>query len=76
MILRLPAPFNGTLAVSTAPAPVTRRRGLGGFVVFCPDDTSREPLDEFVRCKLFPPVSDGHGHTVRYYQRAGTPPRL
>jgi hypothetical protein len=32
--------------------------------------------DEFVRCKLFPPVSDGQGHTVRYYQRAGTPPRL
>jgi putative DNA primase/helicase len=31
---------------------------------------------EFVRCKLFPPVSDGHGHTIRYYQRAGTPPRL
>ena len=48
----------------------------GGFVVFCPDDTSREPLDEFVRCKLFPPVSDGQGLTVRYYQRAGTPPRL
>jgi hypothetical protein len=32
--------------------------------------------DEFVRCKLFPPVSDGQGHTMRYYQRAGTPPRL
>jgi hypothetical protein len=32
--------------------------------------------DEFVRCKLFPPVSDGQGHTIRYYQRAGTPPRL
>jgi hypothetical protein len=32
--------------------------------------------DEFVRCKLFPPVDDGHGHTIRYYQRAGTPPRL
>jgi hypothetical protein len=32
--------------------------------------------DEFVRCKLFPPVSDGDGHTIRYYQRAGTPPRL
>src|SRR6266542_2862356 len=31
---------------------------------------------EFVRCKLFPPVSDGQGHTIRYYQRAGTPPRL
>ena len=44
MIFRLPAPFNGTLAVSTAPAPVTRSRGLGGFVVFCPDDTGREPL--------------------------------
>ncbi len=32
--------------------------------------------DEFVRCKLFPPVSDGQGHTIRYYQRAGSPPRL
>jgi putative DNA primase/helicase len=32
--------------------------------------------DEFVRCKLFPPVSDGQGHTIRYYQRAGTPPRF
>ena len=32
--------------------------------------------DEFVRCKLFPPVHDGQGHTIRYYQRAGTPPRL
>jgi hypothetical protein len=30
--------------------------------------------DEFVRCKLFPPVSDGQGHTIRYYQRAGTAP--
>jgi hypothetical protein len=32
--------------------------------------------DEFIRCKLFPAVSDGQGHTIRYYQRAGTPPRL
>jgi hypothetical protein len=32
--------------------------------------------DEFVRCKLFPPVDDGQGHTIRYYQRAGTAPRL
>ena len=32
--------------------------------------------DEFVRCKLFPPVNDGQGHTIRYYQRPGTPPRL
>jgi hypothetical protein len=32
--------------------------------------------DEFIRCKLFPPVSDGQGHTIRYYQRTGTPPRL
>jgi hypothetical protein len=32
--------------------------------------------DEFLRCKLFPPVSDSQGHTIRYYQRAGTPPRL
>jgi len=31
---------------------------------------------EFVRCKLFPPGGDGQGHTIRYYQRAGTPPRL
>jgi hypothetical protein len=33
-------------------------------------------VDEFVRCKLFPPVSDSNGHTIRYYQRAGTTPRL
>jgi hypothetical protein len=32
--------------------------------------------DAFVRCKLFPPVDDGQGHTIRYYQRAGTPTRL
>src|SRR5262252_3876595 len=32
--------------------------------------------DAFVRCKLFQPVNDGHGHTIRYFQRAGTPPRL
>jgi hypothetical protein len=32
--------------------------------------------DDFVRCKLFPPVDDGQGHTIRYYQRGGTPPRL
>ena len=32
--------------------------------------------DEFVRCKLFPPVSDGDGHAIRYHQRGGTPPRL
>jgi hypothetical protein len=31
---------------------------------------------DFVRCKLFPAVSDGQGHTIRYYQRGGTPPRL
>jgi len=49
-------------------------------LVFPYDGTSstiplRRP-DEFVRCKLFPPVSDGQGHTIRYYQRPGTPPRL
>src|SRR5262249_9530717 len=41
--------------------------------------TSGVPMhrpEEFVRCKLFPPVSDGHGHTMRYYQRSGPPPRL
>ncbi len=32
--------------------------------------------DDFVRCKLFPPVDDGQGHTIRYYQKSGTPPRL
>lgn len=32
--------------------------------------------DAFARCKLFPPVADGEGHTIRYYQRGGTPPRL
>jgi hypothetical protein len=26
--------------------------------------------DEFARCKLFPPVNDGEGHAIRYYQRA------
>jgi hypothetical protein len=31
---------------------------------------------EFVRCKLFPPVSDADGHTIRYYQGGGTPARL
>jgi hypothetical protein len=49
-------------------------------LVFPYDSTSHGGLwrrdDEFVRCKLFPPVSDGQGHTTRYYQRAGTPPRL
>src|SRR5688572_25201425 len=32
--------------------------------------------EEFLRCKLFPAVADGQGHSIRYYQRAGTPPRL
>lgn len=32
--------------------------------------------DEFVRSKLFPPVDDGQGHTIRYYQKSGTAPRL
>jgi hypothetical protein len=32
--------------------------------------------DEFVRCKLFPPVGDNDGHAIRYYQRVGTSPRL
>jgi hypothetical protein len=32
--------------------------------------------DAFVRCKLFPPVNDGQGHTIRYHQRPGSPPRL
>src|SRR5262249_25795437 len=48
-------------------------------LVFPYDGVSGVPMlraDEFVRCKLFPPVSDGQGHTIRYYQRAGTPPRL
>ncbi|MGH7275726.1 MAG: hypothetical protein ACREIY_01715, partial [Candidatus Rokuibacteriota bacterium] len=31
---------------------------------------------DFVRCKLFPPGGDGHGHTIRYYQKSGTPPHL
>src|SRR5262245_2726146 len=30
--------------------------------------------DEFLRCELFPPVRDSEGHTIRYYQRAGTAP--
>lgn len=30
----------------------------------------------FYRAKLFPPVPDGAGHTIRYYQPAGSAPRL
>jgi hypothetical protein len=30
----------------------------------------------FYRCKLFPPVPDGAGHTIRYHQPPGTAPRL
>ncbi len=37
---------------------------------------SAQRPDTFFRCKLFPPVSDGQGHTMRYHQRAGTAPRL
>lgn len=29
--------------------------------------------DAFYRVKLFPPVPDKDGHTIRYYQPAGTP---
>ena len=32
--------------------------------------------EDFVRYKLFPPLTDGQGHTIRYHQRGGTPPRL
>ncbi len=32
--------------------------------------------ETFVRCKLFPPVTDDAGHTIRYHQRPGSPPRL
>ena len=32
--------------------------------------------DPFYRAKLFPPVPDGAGHTIRYYQPAGTAPRV
>lgn len=32
--------------------------------------------DGFYRVKLFPPIPDKDGHTVRYYQPAGTAPRL
>jgi hypothetical protein len=32
--------------------------------------------EPFYRAKLFPPVPDGAGHTIRYYQPAGTAPRL
>ena len=50
-------------------------------VLVFPYDTTPSGLpvahaDAFVRCKLFPPVDDGQGHTIRYYQRTGTPPRL
>ncbi|MFQ5831026.1 MAG: hypothetical protein ACE5JD_18035, partial [Candidatus Methylomirabilia bacterium] len=30
----------------------------------------------FYRVKLFPAIADGGGHTIRYYQPAGTAPRL
>ena len=29
----------------------------------------------FYRAKLFPPVPDGAGHTIRYYQPAGSAPK-
>jgi hypothetical protein len=32
--------------------------------------------NNFYRAKLFPPIPDKDGHTVRYYQPAGTAPRL
>jgi len=32
--------------------------------------------DGFYRVKLFPPVPDKDGHAIRYYQPAGTAPRL
>lgn len=32
--------------------------------------------EDFFRVKLFPPVPDGDGHLIRYYQPAGTLPRL
>ena len=32
--------------------------------------------EPFYRAKLFPPQPDGQGHTMRYYQPAGTAPRL
>jgi hypothetical protein len=31
--------------------------------------------DGFVRVKLFPPLVDADGHTIRYLQRVGSPPR-
>ena len=50
------------------------------IVVFPYEGASRDGLwrsdGEFVRCKLFPAVPDGEGHTIRYYQCAGTAPRL
>jgi hypothetical protein len=70
------------------PAPADLPRLLGGrladqvrhVLVFPYDVVGHGALwrgdDEFVRCKLFPPVSGGDGHTIRYYQRAGTSPRL
>src|SRR5262249_26728393 len=49
-------------------------------LVFPYDGASHDGLwrhnDEFVRCKVFPVVTDGQSHTIRYYQRGGTPPRL
>jgi len=34
------------------------------------------PDVDFYRVKLIPPMPDSDGHTIRYYQPAGTPPRL
>jgi hypothetical protein len=33
-------------------------------------------LLDFVRVKVFPPLCDSEGHTTKYLQRRGTPPRL
>jgi Domain of unknown function (DUF3854) len=57
-----------------------RAREVRHALVFPYDVASDRALsrtdEAFVRCKLFPPVSDGQGHTIRYHQRPGTPPRL
>jgi putative DNA primase/helicase len=43
---------------------------LGAYLIPYPG------ADGFYRAKLFPPVPDGDGHAVRYYQPPGSAPRL
>ncbi len=73
--LSTPAP--GDLARLLGPRLAGQVSHVLVFPYDCAPHGAPSPPDEaFVRCKLFPPVSDGQGHAIRYHQRAGTPPRL